>query len=208
MLKLKYVLFDIGGVLMLDFSKTNKWEIMKRDIGIKKENDRKFEKIWDEYTERVNLDYDVDSLIPVLEKEFGLKFKNNYSLLDDLVRRFEANSHLHSLVYKIRDEGELKLGLLTNMYPRMLNKIRENKLIPSICWDIILDSSILGVQKPDKEIYRFAEIKMKIKRYQIFFVDNLENNLIYPNKMGWKTFLYNPANPKKSAEELESLIYG
>ena len=40
---IKFIYFDIGGVLLLDFSKTNKWLEMRRDLGISPDLDSQFE---------------------------------------------------------------------------------------------------------------------------------------------------------------------
>lgn len=39
---ISFIYFDVGGVAMLDFSGTNKWELLKKEIGVNKTNNCKF----------------------------------------------------------------------------------------------------------------------------------------------------------------------
>ena len=78
---ISFVYFDLGGVVIQDFSGTNKWEELKKELGVTKKNYEDFEKLWSQYHDEINIDRDVDSLIPIFNKELGLKIPNNYSLL-------------------------------------------------------------------------------------------------------------------------------
>lgn len=40
--KIKFIYFDVGGVVILDYSKTNKWNEMLTDLGIPEELKPKF----------------------------------------------------------------------------------------------------------------------------------------------------------------------
>ena len=42
MSKISFVYFDVGGVILLDYSGTNKWVEMQRGLGINPELDAKF----------------------------------------------------------------------------------------------------------------------------------------------------------------------
>lgn len=199
---ISFVYFDIGGVSILDFSKTDKWEIMKRDLGVKKEFDKEFDKLFDEYESNgLNLNLDVDSLIPVFKEKFGIKVPNNYSWLTDFVNRFDKNPSLWPVMQEMKQT--CGLGLITNMYPRMLNAIIAKGLMPpGIKWSVILDSSVEQLQKPDPKIYKMAQDHCLTKSSEILFVDNLTENLVYPKILGWQTFHYDSANPEKSSQEL------
>ena len=49
-----FVYFDVGGVVVLDFSSTDKWEQLKKELSITKNNDAESESFWDKYEPRVN----------------------------------------------------------------------------------------------------------------------------------------------------------
>ena len=201
----KFIFFDVGGVLILDFSNTDKWSKMKNDLGVTKEIDKKFESVWQKYRNRIAIDCDIDTIIPELQEKTGLIFPKNYSMLDDFIARFEVNPYIWLVVKKAQKLGK-KVGMLTNMYPRMLGSIQAAGLMQDIKWDLIIDSSVVGLQKPNKEIFEFAKQKTGLKPEEIMFVDNLLVNTRAAEKQGWQTFLYDNPNPEKSSEELMRLF--
>lgn len=194
---IKFVYFDVGGVALLDFSGTNKWEEMMTEIGINKKNFGKFDEFYKSWGGRQNLDLDVDDLMPQIETKFGVKFKNDYSLLvDGFVKRFERNPSLDTIITRMKKT--CGVGLLTNMYPRMLGEIQRKKLLPEIKWDVVVDSSVEMVQKPNKAIYELSEQKCGFKGNEILFVENTQKHVDGAKELSWQTFLYNPLNTKDS----------
>jgi len=181
---ISFIYFDIGGVLLDDFYGSDRWLKFKKSIGVKK-----------------GLNRDVDSLIPIFTKKFGLKFPKNYSLIQNLVNRFKKNDSIWPLIYKLKEK--VRLGLLTNIYPGMLDLNFKKKLIPPIEWDVIIDSSVVGLQKPDPKIFVLAEKRSKAKKNEILFVDDNQVNIDVVKNFGWKTLLYKTEYP----EESNTLIY-
>ena len=194
---IKYIFFDIGGVLILDTSKTNKWEELYQDMGIEAD---KFKQIWEKNAKRAGLDYDIDNLIPILEKELKQPLPEDYSLAQDLVNRFEFNPYIWPVVKKA--QAKYQLGIITNQYPGLLNRIKKRGLLEPHNWHTVIDSSVVKMKKPDLKIYEYAQEQAGVKPEQILFIDNKQENLQPAKEMGWATFLYDPAEPKKSAEEL------
>ena len=52
---IKFVYFDVGGVLLLDYSGTDKWQQMKLDLGIVGDLDNIFEELWNKNNPRIYL---------------------------------------------------------------------------------------------------------------------------------------------------------
>jgi len=202
---IKFVYFDIGGVMVEDFSNTNKWDQMISSWGIvEKDKKELLNNLFGDFENEVNLGKSVEDFLPMVEEKFKIKFSKNYSLNKDFVNRFYRNRGLEKIIKKYRDK--YGMGLLTNMYPGMLNLIKENKLIPEINWDIILDSSIIKCKKPEAEIYEMAESRCGFLGGEILFVDNKEKNLVVPRNMGWQTFLFNSSDYERSNKELEEVL--
>jgi FMN phosphatase YigB (HAD superfamily) len=202
---IKYIYFDVGSVLMLDFAETNKWEEMKQDLGFTENNGEIWERIWELHAKRVCVDFDVDQLIPILEQESTVSFPPGYSLLQDFVDRFTPNPSMWSVVEQAQQK--YTLGLITDMYPRMLSVIQKHKLIPSANWHTIIDSSVVGMQKPDPRIYQLAQEKAGFSGMEIMFIDNLACNLVPARQLGWQTFLYDPTQPEQSSKQLAKQIF-
>lgn len=204
--KFTHIFFDVGGVVILDFSGTNKWEVMLRSMGINDENEDRFLKVWNKYKKRRCIDFDVDSMIDELRDYVGLKLSGNFSFLDQFVNRFDPNP----TIWPVLDYAaqNYKVGLITNMYPRMLDEINQRgDLMPDISWDYVIDSSVVKLQKPDREIYEFVLNNMDLNNVgKVLFIDNSGEHLVEPEKFGWETFLYDSNNPEVSSNKLFKLI--
>lgn len=196
---IRFVYFDVGGVIIHDFTVSNKWAELEKEIGII--DSQKFIKFWDKYEPELCIGRNTETLIPLIENQFGIKFPTGYSLLiDGFVKRFEANKSIWPVINKINQK--CKIGLLTNMYPQMLTEIEKHNLLPKISWDIIIDSSVVKVQKPDPHIFALAEQKANVAEKEILFVENSPKNINAANNFGWQILLYDSSNPTESNEKL------
>ncbi|MDP1743281.1 MAG: HAD-IA family hydrolase [Candidatus Amesbacteria bacterium] len=182
---IKFVYFDLGGVVIKDFSGTNKWEEIKNDLGV------------------INLGFDdwFDNLELCLGKNsLDQKFENIVVSLNDFIDRFESNPSISPIIDSIHKK--CRIGLLTNAYPNMLNQIINRKMIPEFNWDVSIDSSVVGLQKPDPKIYELAEKLSGCNREEILFVENTKGHIEVAKSFGWRTFLYDSKNYEKSSLEL------
>lgn len=202
--KIKFIYFDVGGVLVEDFSETNKWDLMTDEWGIDKNKKTELHELFHKFEEEAAIGRSVEDFIPMAREKFGAKFPKNYSLNQDFVERFYINGGLEKIVEKLKDK--YKFGLLTAMYPGMLKMIREKKLIPEIQWKAIVDSSIVKCNKPGIEIYKIAQEMAKVNAEEILFVDNKKVNLEVPEKLGWQTFWFDSQDYEKSNQELEEFL--
>lgn len=184
----KFVYFDVGGVLMHDFSTRSRWDGFLEALKLNPEKYSVFDEAWFRLTEHSLTGFDVDQILPILNKEFELGLGSEFSLLENLVGQFAKNSYLDEIVNLVSRRCEV--GLLTNMYPRMLELIFEQNIVDEKKWDVVIDSSKVAVAKPDQDIYALAEEKSGYSGDQIFFIDNLVENLSVPRTLGWQTFLY------------------
>lgn len=197
---IKFVYFDVGGVVILDFSKTNKWKQVMDDLNLLADNQAMLNNLYDYYKREINTGMDIYDFQQAVEEKTNIRFPIDYSMNDDVVNRFEENKTIHPLLYSIKKK--YKIGLLTNMYKDMLDKIFNRKLIPPIEWDVIVDSSVVGVQKPEQSIYEIAEEKAGLKGHEILFVDNKKGNIEATTKRGWQILHYDPADRENSNEAL------
>ena len=197
---ISFVYFDVGGVTVDDISGTGKWIKMKRDIGIKPKDDEEFDRFYDEYEKEVCLGKDIDTIIPLIKERFHINFPTGYSMFFDFISRFKQNKYIWPVIDKIKQDCQV--GLLTNMYPKMLPTMIEKELMPPVIWDVIIDSSIVYCWKPDLAIFKLAEQKANAKKKNILFIDNKIANINAAKNFGWQTFLYNPSDHDKSCVEL------
>lgn len=69
MQNIKFIYFDVGGVLLRDFSGTNKWQEMIKALGVTQKNESTFNEIWQQHRNKICIDCDVDHLIPIFKKK-------------------------------------------------------------------------------------------------------------------------------------------
>lgn len=203
MKNIKFVYFDLGGVAILDFSGTNKWSELKKELGIAIEKEKQFRDFWKKYeTDLCTGKIDTEALLVLMRERFNIKVPDNYSLLmDGFVNRFEENISIKSVIDEIHQN--CRVGLLTNAYPKMLEAVKDKNILPDIKWDVVIDSSVLGLRKPSIEIYREAQKESGVAGKDILFIDNsLENIEAAKDLCGWKVFLYDSSNPKDSSYKL------
>ncbi len=202
---ISFVYFDVGGVLIKDFTATGKWVELQRELGIKPEQEKDFIEFYDKYEPEVCLGCEVDSLMPLIKQKFGIEIPPGYSFLKDgFVKRFEVNRSILPVVVEIRKK--CRVGMLTNMYPDMLSAIREAKLLPEVEWAAIVDSSVDKVKKPDKQVFDLAQSRVGIPASEILFVENGSKHVNAAASYGWQTFLYNSSNYQKSSDDLASFF--
>jgi FMN phosphatase YigB (HAD superfamily) len=203
---MKFVYFDVGGVLIKDLTEIDDgWGVLFSSLGLKTNQRREFDIFFGKIVSKFDLGEGMKELNLGLETNFGINLPDYYSLSEDLVNRFFESK---KEIWKIVDEYKkrYKVGLLTNMYDGMLDLIREKELIPNINWSVIVDSSIEKCRKPDEKIYEIAQEKSGFSGNEILFVDNKKENLEIPKKMGWQTFWYDSSDYEKSNWKMAEIL--
>lgn len=204
MSQIEFIYFDVGGVVILDYSKTNKWEEMLNDLRIPDDKRLAFEELFDEYELQVCVGMNIDEFVTAATTQLGIEFPPHYSMLDDFANRFEPNPQLAKLLPDLKQK--YKLGLLTNMYPGLLDAIKTRNLLPEIQWDTVIDSSVVGLRKPQAEIYELAERNANTDPANILFIENSKSHVEAANQRGWKTLLYDPSNLDKSNQKFMDVL--
>jgi len=190
----KFVFFDLGGVVIKDFSGTNKWQEMKNAVGISTEQNSRFN-TWYDQAERDLSEGKIN---------LPLQFENINLTLDDFVSRFETNPSIWPVINAFHQK--FPVGLLTNMYPSMFEAVKNRGLLPDVSWNIIIDSSIEKVAKPDPNIYKLAQDRVHANGSEILFIENTPGNIKPARSLDWQTFLYDSAHPTDSSQKLSLLL--
>lgn len=202
---ISFVYFDVGGVAIQDFSDSDKWQHMMADMGVRKEDIPAFDEMYDAFEIEVCMGHHhVDELVPKLINKFHLPIGSDFSMQKYFIDHFYENRGIWPIMELAKKS--CKLGLLTDIYPGMLEEIFRRGLIPQLGWDVIVNSSIEKVKKPMPEIYDLAELKAGVKPSDILFIDNREKNLVVPRARGWQTFLYDSRDYAKSSQDLADFL--
>ncbi len=99
---------------------------------------------------------------------------------DRILRR---NRHV---LEKLAQSG-LKLGIISNFYGNVEALCREFAYTPHL--EIIFDSAVMGLKKPDHKLFALAIDKLKVPADQIGFIgDSFERDILPAKALGMKTF--------------------
>jgi len=203
--KLSFVYFDVGGVALKDLSDTPKWDQILAELGLNKFDPDQVESIYKSHDDSICTGkFDLDQLLPLYQQQFGIVVPQEYSLLTTTIDNFAPNNGIWPIIEHCQKKA--KIGLLTDMWPRMFPELVKRQLLPPYTWDAIIDSSIEGVRKPMPEIYEIAQSRAGVPAAEILFIDNREKNLVIPRTMGWQTFLYDSSNYDQANQEFATFI--
>lgn len=99
-----------------------------------------------------------------------------------------------------------KIGLLTNTMPGFISAMRERGTLPDIHYDAIVDSSEVGVIKPDKKIYEIATERAGVPAEEILLIDDTRTNLVPAEWLGWKVLLFDDYQMDVSIAKLREAL--
>lgn len=99
-----------------------------------------------------------------------------------------------------------KVGLLTNIMPGMLHRMRENGQLPDIRFDAIIDSSAVAAIKPEQKIYEIAQEQAGVPPHEILLIDDSRVNLMAAERCGWHVLWFDDARSAESVAHVRDVI--
>ncbi len=104
-----------------------------------------------------------------------------------------------------RCAARLKTGLLTNNLEPMSSSERSPELADVLsCFDVVVESSVVGFRKPDPAFYILACDALGVEPSGCVFLDDLGVNLKPARAMGMTTIKV--VNPDQAMAELEAAV--
>lgn len=99
-----------------------------------------------------------------------------------------------------------KIGMMTNTAPGYVKELGELGLLPDVKLDAIIDSSEVGMLKPDPKMYELAEKEAGFKGDEILFIDDSRINLTAADKFDWRIVWFDTFDPEDSVRKLRELL--
>lgn len=142
-----------------------------------------------------------------LNEDFGQRMQkifNNHNLTFDL-RYFrswvadavnEPDLGMERVVNQLKEDG-IKVGLLTNSVPEFWPVIERT--INTKLFDCIVDSSQVGVRKPDERIYELTARKLGMSTSSCVMIDDLHHNVKGAEKTGMAGILFTSSKETEEA---------
>jgi putative hydrolase of the HAD superfamily len=91
-------------------------------------------------------------------------------------RPWELHHHNLELARRLQQRGVL-IGILSNAAADLQERLPQMLPPESMTWDDVVISGLVGLAKPDEQIYRLAAARLGIEPEGCFFIDDLEHNV-------------------------------
>ena len=193
-MKIKAIVFDIGGVLAKE-NYSEKSLDGHRLVSVHKYMAKKL---------KINIDFWFDSIDNLYTKAIegvisrkkaieGManNLKINKNLLVDYFKKaykksLKENKSLYKIAFKLKEN--YKIAILSDQWYLSRDVFVNKKNMKK--FDLVIISCDVGMRKPDLQIYQLLIKKLRLKPSEIVFLDNREFNLKPAEKLGIKTILF------------------
>lgn len=199
---ISFVYFDLGQVLV-----SNKlgWDEFVNRMKFSKEEELMYWRAWSEVSGRVC----DNSLSPgqaktVIEERMGRSLGDDFDLVGGVVAMYEAVKPAQELLIKL--QKVLKVGLLSNAYPGMIQLLMRERKLPIVYYNVIVDSSEVEVLKPDEKIFRIATQRAGVNPKEIFYVDDNSEFVDVAQQLGWNGYLFSEDEVDRGVAEISSAL--
>jgi FMN phosphatase YigB (HAD superfamily)/DNA-binding Xre family transcriptional regulator len=99
-----------------------------------------------------------------------------------------------------------RVGLLSNGLPGLLSGLREQQLLPDVPYAAIIDSSEVGLTKPDPKIFDLAQQRAEVPANEILLIDDNRSNLIVAEQHGWHVAMFDGYRADDSAARIRATL--
>ena len=98
------------------------------------------------------------------------------------------------------------VGLISNIMPGFIDAMKTKKMIPTLPYAAVIDSSKVGAIKPEAAIYKAAQEQAKCQPHEILLVDDSRNNIMAAERLGWHVLWFDDYRIAESAERVRSAL--
>ena len=99
-----------------------------------------------------------------------------------------------------------RVGLMSNGLPGLLSGLRERHMLPDVPYAAIIDSSEVGLAKPDPKIYDVAQDRAGVPANEILLIDDNRSNLIVAEQQGWHVAVFDGYRADDSAARIRATL--
>jgi len=183
-LKIKCIIFDLGGVLVeLDFSRFFNEVITPSPLNKPQTSIiLEFFRQSDTYHQGLISNEEFYHQACELLQICSLSQKEFYNAFNSIVSKI--NEEMVNLIRKIRQKNSLKTICLSNINASHWNYLKEKGWNLSELFDDFILSHEVHLTKPDPKIFKLAIHKAKCKPNEIIFIDDGLNNIRSAREMG------------------------
>lgn len=194
---IKFVYFDVNNTLIHFFDRA--FGKLGADCGLPREVVETF--FWRYNDEICRGEITIEQFNELIGKQLRLP---SFDWREYYLSTTEPVPHMAELVTWVREH--YRVGLLTNSMPDFLPVLREKGLLPNVNYDVIIDSSVVHLLKPEQAIYELAQAKTGCSPEEILFVDDTPANVLAARAFGWQARHFDATRPQESVDRLRSAL--
>ena len=203
-MKYKAIIWDFGGVITSSpFEAFNQFEEangLPKDIIRTINSENPDTNAWAKFeSNSVTIDVFNDLFLKEAKaKGFDIKGKDIIKLLKGSIRK--------NMVSFLRElKSDFKLGCITNNVKSSSEENNDNETKEAMSlFDHVIESSIVGIRKPNPEIYMMSCDALKVSPDQCMYLDDLGINLKPARELGMTTIKV--IQPKDAIQEVRNLL--
>lgn len=98
------------------------------------------------------------------------------------------------------------VGLISNIMPGFISTMQQRQILPTIHFDSIIDSSVVGAIKPERAIYEAASSLANVKPQEILLVDDDRANLMAAERLDWQVLWFDDYELAASVERIRASL--
>ncbi|HIH21852.1 MAG: HAD family phosphatase [Candidatus Diapherotrites archaeon] len=193
---IKAIIFDAGGVVLLDRIETVDKKICEK-TGIPYDSFIALKKPI--YTDLLSGKYSVEEFCAKLQKEFGLDFDVLPVWKKAYLEVMAINTELLEIVKKLKKN--CSVAIISNA-PKLHAELNKTRGVYSLFNPCIISCEV-GLVKPDRRIFELALQKIGLKAKECVFIDDREEHLQIPKELGFQVIHFK--NNKEFIEALKKL---
>lgn len=195
-MKIKAVIFDVGGVLALGKSQHIYQKGSYRNRGVHEYISKKLKISIDQWFDSIDTNYALAVEGKILEKKsIRLIAKNVRTsekkfkkiVIKGYKRNFKQNKQLFKQAFKLKKAG-YKIAILSDQWYLSKEALMPDKMYKK--FSPIVVSCKAGMRKPNPKIYKLILKKLKLKPSECLFIDNQKWNINPAKKLGMKTISF------------------
>ena len=203
-MKYKAIIWDFGGVITSSpFEAFNQFEEVNglpKDIIRTINSENPDTNAWAKFeSDSITIDVFNDLFLKEAKaKGFDIKGRDIIKLLKGSIRKNMVN-FLREL------KSDFKLGCITNNVKSYSEENNDNKTKEAMSlFDHVIESSIVGIRKPNPEIYMMSCDALKVSPDQCIYLDDLGINLKPARELGMTTIKV--IHPEDAIQEVRNLL--
>ena len=99
-----------------------------------------------------------------------------------------------------------QVGIFSNSMPGSVDTLRQKGLIPDVSFAAVVDSSKLGMVKPDPKFYEKAQELAAVDAGEILLIDDTRPNLVTADKLGWHGLWSDEMDPADTIARVKTTL--